>query len=1310
MSVKDFDNSRLSSLCNTYLFSNNTHILCSYSLPFFSNSLYISDTSTNHYSVITPCIEVPESTLAQSFNVSNYQFIRTYTNVPVSTQSFRVGNFQLNLIRYCTTRNHTLSNTFSIINHILSYYNKPLSVTNTYICNLYNYRSSFINNNCVSNISYTSNQGPNVLTHHTSSLSDSVSNSYINQFFYVGNSVINSHINQYFYIGNSVLNPYINQSSYLGNFVLHSYSNHLSYTDNHIYNSFYNHTSPLGSNQLSLSSSVGCYSDYNHTSSSNSQISYNNRVSSIVNSISDCQNSHSSSTTCFNQHNSSRRQSSCSSLQNNKTNKLYYNTPTSSIDYQDHDSRKTSNESSSTRKNKNQKDNKERVIHKSIAILYLNIRSLNKNFDKLHNLLVNMISKPDIIALSETWITEKRFDKYNLPGFYFLHTKSPSNSGGVAFFISNQYNAEIIHDYDLNVKDCEDLWIEVDMSPKRPLVIGTIYRHPRYSFDLFEDSLITSINKLNRKNKNYVFGGDINIDLLLEDDRIRDYKNNYSSIGCNQHINSFTRLPSNTLLDHIYSNFESTELQTEILTEDITDHLPILAVLPYQKKHTNKQQHYHIRDMRNFNKQHFLDELDFELKSFFTSTPMDTPIDTLWENFEAIFNKAISNHAPLRKLTKKEIKLQEKPWITKAIQTSIRFKNIMFKIAIKSGHLPTYYKKYRNLLTRVIDQSKRHYYGNQIRKNKGNSKKLWSTINNIISNKKRQEKQIQKLLKSDGDETLDPYEICNELNTTFVQMADKLMESNQRSSKPKKTKIDHITSSNKSFFLKPMTENDMKKMISNLNSAKSTRSDTPAIKFIKIGQEVIVPYVVYIFNKCITEGHFPTSLKIAEVVPIFKSGGKTISTNYRPISLLSAFSKLFEQYMATQLMHFFNKHQTLHNLQYGFRQGSSTELAVANICEDLSNAIDGGSINCTAFIDLAKAFNTVNHDILCKKLDKYGIRGEPLRLIESYLASRWQYTTTNNVKSALMEINVGVPQGSSLGPLLFLVYINDLPLYTSLKVRLFADDACLSYENENPQIIEEVVNRELGKVNEWLLDNKLFLNFSKSTYLIFTNKRLQHNFSIKLNHIEIKQSNYTKYLGITIDNKLTWQQHIMNLKSKLARNNYTLYKLSRYVNENTLRTVYFSLIHPFLQYCISAWGGAAESHILLLERLQKQAIRNICRQPPLTHTDPLFLSQKILKLTDIHEFQVGKLIYDRLANNPIGENNLIKIQDIHSYNTRASSNDNLYHQYVRTNKGIGSLKHQGPKIWMKIPTEIKKSDTIFHFKSKFKQHLLNKYV
>ena len=310
-----------------------------------------------------------------------------------------------------------------------------------------------------------------------------------------------------------------------------------------------------------------------------------------------------------------------------------------------------------------------------------------------------------------------------------------------------------------------------------------------------------------------------------------------------------------------------------------------------------------------------------------------------------------------------------------------------------------------------------------------------------------------------------------------------------------------------------------------------------------------------------------------------------------------------------------------------------------------------------------------------------------------------------------MEVSDGVPQGSALGPLFFLIYINDLPNCTNLHVTLYADDACLSFYHSDPLELEKVVNCELVNVKNWLNSNKLFINHSKSNFLIFTKKRVKHRFSICLDNIEIKQAHHTKYLGVIINDKLDWKDHVSFLKSKLSRSSYIIWKLKPFVDRATLKSVYYSLVYSHLHYCISSWGSASQSNINSLVTLQKRIIRTISCQPARSHTNPLFLELEILKLEDIYKLEVAKLMFKHEKKCTISSSiNVVNLSLCHKHNTRLSSNHNYFLNQPRTNLGLRSFSYAGPKIWQCVPTEFKDKIKAFSsFKYKYKKYLISLY-
>jgi hypothetical protein len=440
-------------------------------------------------------------------------------------------------------------------------------------------------------------------------------------------------------------------------------------------------------------------------------------------------------------------------------------------------------------------------------------------------------------------------------------------------------------------------------------------------------------------------------------------------------------------------------------------------------------------------------------------------------------------------------------------------------------------------------------------------------------------------------------------------------------------------------------------------------------------------------------GIFPDKLKIAQISPIYKKDDESLFNNYRPISLLPAISKVFEKIIFKQLYDYFHINKLFYNSQYGFRAEHSTEFAALELIDRVLVEMDKNEIPISIFLDLSKAFDTLDHPILLNKLDYYGIKGDALNLMKSYLSDRKQYVEIDGIQSDTLVIKTGVPQGSILGPLLFIIYINDIANSSNIfEFIIYADDTTLSgtlkiiIKKSQMKSINEIINNELSNINDWLKVNKLSLNIQKSKFILFhTAQRNIPQLEIKIDNVKIEQVKDFNFLGLTLNENLHWNAHINKISNRISRSLGILNKLKHFLPIQTKILIYNSLILSHLNFGILAWGYKCDRII----KLQKKAIRILSLSKYNAHTEPLFKELKLLKCTDILKIQELKFYFkykhDKLPhylqNLPIMSN-----RDMHNHATRLQSN---IHQ-IRTNHEYSKscIKHDIIKVVNNTPTYI----------------------
>ena len=478
-----------------------------------------------------------------------------------------------------------------------------------------------------------------------------------------------------------------------------------------------------------------------------------------------------------------------------------------------------------------------------------------------------------------------------------------------------------------------------------------------------------------------------------------------------------------------------------------------------------------------------------------------------------------------------------------------------------------------------------------------------------------------------------------------------------------------------------------------------------------------------IINASFEEGVFPSQLKLAKVIPIHKNGAKNSVSNYRPISLLSSFSKIFEKLMHSRIYNFLESNNSLYEMQYGFRTGRSCEHALLMAQHELINAMSKKQIALLLLIDFSKAFDMVDHDILLSKLVHYGIRGNAYNWLKSYLCDRKQYVWINGKKSKVKDLLYGVPQGSILGPLLFIIYINDLPQISKLaKFIMYADDANIIITGNNMSEIAAQFNEIGNLLTSWVSCNGLALNIRKTNYMIFTKNRIHEldNFKPKISGIPIEHKTVTRFLGVLIDEKLTWKHHITAIKSKMSKYIGILYRLKNILPLTARKNIFHSFIQSHINYCSLIWGTSTKSNIDSIFVVQKKAMRALMPgnvnqfyidgSIP-THTKPSFTKFNILTVHNI-----------------ILKNILIFMQKIHRFHNTlpvslrqtisqdapvpGSTHENCSSWLEKYSKNLyaNSLFYKGPLFYTDIAPELEKSNhytSIEACKCRIKSYLLS---
>ena len=960
-------------------------------------------------------------------------------------------------------------------------------------------------------------------------------------------------------------------------------------------------------------------------------------------------------------------------------------------------------------------------LKNSFSVLSLNVRSIQANIDEIRVLLQILSTNSiffDALCFQETWLSHESNTSHLFLNGYNLITrgKSASRFGGLAIYLSNNYDYKIMENTH-NDNVWEGLFIKVILY-NQSLIIGNVYRPPDNSvhgLDTFLEQFARYLPS-NEGNYIYVICGDYNIDLLkLNNSRLsRDFINLITAHGLIPKITYPTRITdhSATLIDNLLCSL-SHDSSSGIFINKVSDHQACFVSIDIGHKKLSQSRYIKVtkRDPNLFNyvKQ---DLLAFDTTSMLTS---DNPNDN-YLILSNVIKQTIQRHTSVRIVKFNKHKHKGSPWITQGIVRSIKHRDKMYR---KLKQLPSSSNQYNsmktnvktinNILRKAIRSAKKDYYARIFTESKDDIEKTWKNINKVLGRGLENE-SIPKELIVDGKKITNKLGIVNSLNSHFASVGNKLA-----ASLPTQSNVsfrDYLTDPTTTHFnFSPVNEDTVIQIISKFEPKSTTTEDSISTKLLKFVKHQISRPIAYIINQSLSTGIFPDVLKIARVKSLFKKGDKSDPNNYRPISILPSISKIFEKAMLLQLHSYFHTNNLYFSSQYGFREKHSTELASLELLDKIYKDMDNGKTPFNIFIDLSKAFDSLNHDILLNKLKHYGVQQDALNLLGNYLLNRQQFTVIEDIRSNCVNLSTGVPQGSILGPFLFLVYINDLPKSSNkLSMINYADDTTLisNLESFDNNSLSTSINTELQNITSWLNANKLCLNTAKSRIMFFSPNRRLNLPTIFINGQELERVSKFNYLGIIINDKLSWTDHQNHISTKISKIIGVLTRLKHFLPQLILKTIYNSLIACHFHYGILAWG--ADSKILF--KIQKKAVRIITNSKYNAHTDPLFIKLRILKIADIRSVQELKF-YHKLSNGmlPAYFNSYINFNlSNHDYPTRnrnALSVPRFRHEFFRKNLRYTLVKtiNESPNLIRdKIHTH-----SFIGFSIYVKNHYLSKY-
>lgn len=946
-----------------------------------------------------------------------------------------------------------------------------------------------------------------------------------------------------------------------------------------------------------------------------------------------------------------------------------------------------------------------------LIILHSNIRNLSrKSFHLLQLYLENKIQNIDIIILSEINCKPEEIKFYHLQNFNVTYYCREKKKGG-GIIIYTKENINITESKHMNFKYTENIEIQMD---SKNIILNVIYRPPKMNINEYLKELKKWLKIKEVKQKDIILIGDVNINTLEDNNITQSY---LELLAENKIINTIrkpTRVETRkgritrTCIDHVNLRTKN-KFTSGIIEEKIADHYFIYTKISESKINDANE----LVEMEIFN-QEKLNEMIMEYN-------WDTLINEN-QDCEELYNKFVHIYNELLKKAVKTIKIKKKyvgnSWITEELRRLIKLKNEKWKNVKRNPNnvgILNEYKEIRNQITNKITQAKKKEYREKFYAAKGDMKKTWKEIN-IIRNKKRSDIETT-ILKNFKISHSEIYTTSNKFNEKFKSDIEDLKKNKEEMKTKIQYNTNNYTNPNETFKINKINENELHKIIQEININKGPGYDNIRPKDIKINFLYLKRIIIQIINGIIEDKKIPQNMKISTVVPIYKKGKKNDFGNYRAIGILSCIEKILEKHMNNQLTKYVEKNKILNDSQHGFRQKKSTITLLNKYTEDINKSLDLNKYCLTLSIDLKRAYDTIDHNKMIDVLINMGMENNTKELFIDFFKNRKQRVKIGKTQySNEIDINCGLVQGGIISPMLFNLYVNDINnIGLETNILQYADDTILYMISNDLNEAYRKIQKDFNMIIIWLNQKDIFINKEKTISILFqnpmitrfrplnTNKiKIHENKCIDMNQIQncncksITCENSIKYLGIYFESNLNWKSQTEFLTKKLNSILYQMKYIENIIPLNTKVLIYKTLCESIIRYGIESYGMTSEENLKPLKSIHKRILKSTLY--PLTSRDKrkeLMIKYKILNLSNLYKYILTTKYYYQ---------DEYRQTETTNYNTRNTH----YKLPVTKNKyGERTFNYTIPKILNKLPNYLKEIQNEKQMKNKIEDYYLN---